>query len=132
MPRGGICNHDSCIMEGEGCRMLTEDELRPSEKDIEFGRALVADGWKQTSRKYRQVRRVAPAHRVTADELINPAVAERGAARAVRLQMSDASIEQITLLWGSVKLGEIEEMTLSVKQFAAFRAAEGKLWSHGR
>ena len=60
MSRGGPCSHRACQGDPDGCRMLTATELEPDEDDRELGRRLVAEGWIQTSAKYRMIVRWKP------------------------------------------------------------------------
>lgn len=55
MPRNTPCEHRNCV--GGPCQMLTDEELAPSEKDLEEARVLLAEGWASTSNKYRTVAR---------------------------------------------------------------------------
>lgn len=55
MPRNDTCVHRGC--DGGPCRMLTEEELAPSDEDMEAARVLIAEGWHSTSNKYRTVAR---------------------------------------------------------------------------
>ncbi len=55
MPKGGVCEHRRC--DGGPCRMLTPEEIEPSEEDFEEAEALVAEGWYSTSNKGRRIAR---------------------------------------------------------------------------
>jgi len=147
MPRNDECNHPNC--EGGPCKSLTREELTPTPADIELGDRLVAEGWIQTSSKYRHVRRWAKPGAPRAIDLITPEHRDtawgRRAVRAIERHVTGSGAlhseyphYDVTLYPQSgpprkpnsfefVDAVEpnplVEEATLSPRQFAAYKAA---------
>lgn len=116
MPRGGPCDHRRC--DGD-CRMLTEEELTPSPEDLVLARQLVADGWLSTSTRYRHVSRVLPGY--AASDLLKPEMLATPAGKLL------AEAWEQELRWAlRSSYPFVEHKTLTVKQYAAFRAAGGQ------
>lgn len=121
MPRGGPCNHRSCADYGEGCRQLTDEELKPTPADDEYVRDLIARGYYQISAKYRRV--LGPLSVVPmAEELIKPEALETPAGRELADLWNNR--HRRWYLGQNPKLGE--EITLTVRQFASFKKQGGQ------
>lgn len=119
MPKGGPCEHPRCQGNATGCKMLTDEEMRPGPEDEELGRRLVADGWLSTSTKFRRVGRVLPGH--SAEDLLRPEVLDTPAGR----HFADLWRRELRFV---VRSSEpfVEHLELTFKQYAAFRAAGGQ------
>lgn len=117
---GGSCKHPRC--GGGPCRSLTKEALTPTDADLEFGRKLVAEGWIQTSRRYRCIARVKPEF-ASAESLLRPEVADTAAGKI----LIEAWSKQRR--WVMDRHGDlVETQELTVRQFAGFRAAGGDIW----
>lgn len=69
MPRNDACTHRKC--GGKPCRMLTPEELKPSDGDLIFAQELIDDGWLSTSAKFHLVGKL-PANFPTAQQMMAP------------------------------------------------------------
>ncbi len=151
VPRGGDCNHRRC--DYGPCKMYTAESLAPTDADIELGRQLFAEGWIQTSAKHRHIRRWAPPGPPCAADLIAPELRDtpwgrRAIAAIERWVFGALHVEHapwdVTLYGpggpprkllpdgtagfrladGVVPNPLIEERTLTLRQFAGFKAAQ--------
>lgn len=123
MPKNDACNHRRC--GGEPCRMLTAEELKPEAADHELAKQLVAEGWLQTSAKYRMIRRW-----VHAPPKIEDMIKEEWA----RSWWADRLVEHYKSLFGGdlelrcAPLHMVETRTLSMREFRAFKIHKNRLW----
>jgi hypothetical protein len=122
-PRGGPCNHRECLSWGEGCRMLTDEELTPTDEDMAFARRLIAEGYLQTSGKYRHV--MGPQPKVPSiKELIKPEMLDTPAGRELAKIWEDHLPHFLQTL---VRNGA-QTVELTVKQFRAYKSLGGGPW----
>ena len=122
-PRGGPCNHRECQSWGEGCRQLTDDELRPGPDDFTYVDQLIAEGYYQTSARYRSV--------------AGPLSAIPSAETVLRPEFLDTKWgRELARIWEGwrrhfLRVHEasdgIQNIDLTVKQFAAFKQRGGKV-----
>jgi hypothetical protein len=101
---------------------LTAEEIEPTEEQLELGRRLVRGGWKSTSNKYRTLRRWAGDPHAEIRALIRPELMETPAARWVLAQIND---HQPWLRTINERFFPVEECTLTVREYRAFRLAGG-------
>lgn len=114
-------------------------EIRePNEEELAYGRQLVAEGWYQTSRKYRAVARLPPGVTV-ADALRGAMLAESHRAGQHELREHEEKWIRHIVGWGGAldyylrtfsdkdrrRLGLDIARELSIPAFAAFRKAGG-------
>lgn len=64
------CKHPNC--DGGPCKSLTREELQPTAEDTALATQLVAEGWVQTSSKFRHIRRWAAPGAPRARDMIAP------------------------------------------------------------
>lgn len=102
-------------------RRLTAEELTPTPEDRATGRRLVAEGYRQLSRKYRMVARL-PESDLEPIELL----AQLDSREAAHLRaMFNVQATECILRWHtSEEAGTCR--TLSVREFIAFREAGGE------
>lgn len=105
--------------------MLTDEELSPGAEDITFAQKLIDEGWLQASAKYRHV--------------IGPFPSVPGAADLIRPEVLNTPIgKRLADLWERdmpyyvrfhlVDKKDLQELTLSVKQFKAYKKLGGGPW----
>lgn len=150
MPRDTDCDHPNC---GYGpCKALTPEELTPSNEDVELAERLIAEGWIQTSAKYRHIRRWKPPGPPPAEALLAPEFHDTAWGRRALKKLAELgwSLSSEFAAWdvtlyphgdaprkappgevGCYALHEsvepnplIEERTLTVTQFKAYKAAQ--------
>lgn len=120
MPRGGPCNHRECISWGEGCRMLTDAELTPSEQDLLLAEQLAQEGWVQTSARYRHVARwkTPPP---TIEEILRPEHLNTRWGKKLAEKLAYETGESGIRSAASFDRDLVEQRELTVRQFIAFK-----------
>lgn len=89
--------------------------------DDELGRALVRDGWRSTSNKYRLVSRLRVP--LTGKDIVRPELHNSAAGKLI--------IDQWDRIWSSwiLRCGDdraVETLELTLGQFTSFRANKGQ------
>lgn len=101
---------------------LTDEELQPTDEQLDLGRRLVAEGWLSTSNKYRHIRRWAGNPRAEIRALISPELRNSPAARWILAQIN----ERQPWLRTDDRYFPVEERVLTVREYRAFRLAGGQ------
>lgn len=130
MPCGGSCEHDACWGSSTGCRKLTDLELEPDHEDLELARELVADDWRQVSSKFRIIRKL---NNPIGDwrDLVRPelhALVEQATLPGLCYTGQDILRAWTRAAW--MNKSWVEERTLTVRQFKAFKKLGRQLAGH--
>lgn len=121
------CNHKRC--DGAPCKALPPEALEYDDETKAYAEQLVADGWKSVSSKHRRIARMLSTW-PSFDELVKDEY--KGTAPAEELRGLWERHERWCLrVLQSRPLKEsepayIEEKTLTLKQFRAFKHAGGE------
>ena len=116
MPRDNDCNHRNCY--GEPCKQLTDEELAPGVDDFAFAAEAIKDGWLQVSHAFRTLARL-PASFPTAADMIRPEKLKTEHGRELAQRWDQYR------LWSYRCNNDTEKLTLTVKQFRAFKLLYG-------
>jgi hypothetical protein len=124
--RGGKCDHPNCY--GEPCKQWADEEFQPGPDDLELAKKLVDDGWMSVSSKYRRIVRWKEPPPDTL-HLVNPelrntywgrlAFALLG--RHLGVRMEHELQHEAHRMHRPVNSGLVEERTLTLKEFMAFK-----------
>ena len=117
MPRGGSCNHPACAGDPDGCRMLTNAELAPSEDDLALARRLLAEGWIQSSANHRTL--ALPPPNCRARDLIRPEVLDTPIGELLKRFIHNSELD-----WAR----RHKMMKLTVRQWRAWKQVTGPAW----
>lgn len=126
MPRNNKCDHPNCY-SGQPCKMLTPEELVPTDEDVVEAQQLIAEGgWFQTSSKFRMIMRwKAPPPTIA--ELINPAFAGTYFEQVALKRFQWGIVDEMAARMAPESM--VEQRTLSLRVFKEWkrlrRQAEG-------
>lgn len=141
MPRNDKCTHPRC--DGGPCKALTDEELTPTTEDHELAERLLAEGWIQVSSKGRILRRWKPPGPPPPIVFLTPEIlatrwGELAAAAISRHVTSYSGLHQEhdRLYQEGVPCGVpnplVEERTLTMREFKAYKAAQRARERHAR
>lgn len=104
------------------CGKLDDDELEPTDEDLKYAKELIDQGWQSTSNRYRNVARfIEPI----------PDIRDMVSAEVLATYHGRRLADAWKRAWHSSDLrlgGEgVEQRTLTVKQFRAFKRLGGKV-----
>jgi hypothetical protein len=152
VPRNTPCSHPNC--DGGPCKALTVAELTPTDADRVLAERLIDEGWIQTSAKHRHVRRWLPGvpstNELIAPECRDTPWGRRAMLAIERWVTSSNALHSEHAPWdvtlygprgperkappgevGCYELADhvqpnplIEERTLTVTEFAAYKSAQ--------
>ena len=120
MPKNNACDHYRC--DGGPCRMLTPEEIEPSDEDVEEAKRLIQEGWHSTSNKFRAIARFTePVPR--ASEMFSPEVLATHHGKRLQ-EMWDRNRHSTDL---RTNAAGVEHRQLTVRLFRAFKKLGGQM-----
>jgi len=119
MPKGGACEHYNC--DGGECKMLTDEELQPTERDYRDARELLQKGWYSTSNKHRTIARFTePVPKIEA--MVSPEVLATNHGQRLK-RMWDQMYHAHDL---RTSINGVQHKELPVKVYKAFKSLGGQ------
>lgn len=113
MPKNAECWHRRCA--GGPCRAFTDEELTPTDEDMEFARKVIADGYHQVSSKYRWLAK--PPRMPLFSDIIRPEHQDTHEGRALARMYQDYVRSRIRI--------DSETIEVTFRQFRAFKLLGG-------
>lgn len=101
--------------KGDKTRAVSDEEFTPTEADFEEAKRLIAEGYHQTSHKYRSLARLPKGKTaLEALEEVSPSTAQR-----LRTRMEEWARSEV------LRLNEAEKITANPRVFNAFKQLKG-------